>query len=570
MYPVIIGLIIPERVPKDPHIAVKFATTTAQTAGDVKMSFHGCLISLPLERSPILDKMYFFSASAMKGSASGLSLITRSQTIYQIHPNVPRTEDHKIANPQVDPFITEAEQKYILSSLGDQSKDKNIKHPWKDILTSTAVWAITVGCITAMWGSFTFQTQLPKFLSDTYEQNLDVTGIIAAVPYILVVGMLLLSGYLADWVRVKGYLTTGQVRRYFTCFAYLAQMIFLLLIIYTIDPIWNTVFICLAVGFGAFPWSGYAINSLDLAPSHASVIKGLATTIGTFSGIISPIVAGYIVTDKSREQWELVFYISAGVYFIGSLFCWIFIRGNIQPWAKIDLEKLETKKAQDEPEKYITKLYREYQEDAKVPFWRKRRYHVVVMVFFGLFNLLNLRINLSVGIVAMTQKMNVTLENGTIIEEQEFDWDSKEQGFILSSFFYGYITTQILGGYLASRFGGHLVFGMGIGLTAALALLIPIAAKTHIALFYATRILQGIVGGTAYPSVLVIWAQWAPVYERSFMGNVAYTGNFVGIIAAMLVSGLISVAWGWENIFYFFGKAIYILHFKNFVFGPII
>lgn len=79
------------------------------------------------------------------------------------------------------------------------------------------------------------------------------------------------------------------------------------------------------------------------------------------------------------------------------------------------------------------------------------------MVLFGLFNLLNLRINLSVGIVAMTQKVNVTLENGTIIEEQEFDWDSKEQGFILSSFFYGYITTQIIGGYLASRFGGHLV-----------------------------------------------------------------------------------------------------------------
>lgn len=185
---------------------------------------------------------------------------------------------------------------------------------------------------------------------------MDVTGIIAAVPYILVVGMLLLSGYLADWVRVKGYLTTGQVRRYFTCFAYLAQMIFLLLIIHTIDPVWNTVFICLAVGFGAFPWSGYAINSLDLAPSHASVIKGLATTIGTFSGIISPIVAGYIVTDKSREQWEQVFYISAGVYFVGSVFCWIFIRGNIQPWAKIDLEKLESKKDQDEPEKYITKL----------------------------------------------------------------------------------------------------------------------------------------------------------------------------------------------------------------------
>lgn len=79
------------------------------------------------------------------------------------------------------------------------------------------------------------------------------------------------------------------------------------------------------------------------------------------------------------------------------------------------------------------------------------------MVFFGLFNLINLRMNLSVVIVAMTQKVNVTIDDGTIVEKQDFDWDSKTQGLILSSFFYGYITTQFLGGFLAAQFGGHLV-----------------------------------------------------------------------------------------------------------------
>lgn len=46
-------------------------------------------------------------------------------------------------------------------------------------------------------------------------------------------------------------------------------------------------------------------------------------------------------------------------------------------------------------------------------FWRKRRYIVVMMAFFGFCNVYSLRVNLSVGIVAMTEMRPVTYENGT-------------------------------------------------------------------------------------------------------------------------------------------------------------
>lgn len=54
-----------------------------------------------------------------------------------------------------------------------------------------------------------------------------------------------------------------------------------------------------------------------------------------------------------------------------------------------------------------------------------------------------LRINLSMGIVAMTENRTINHENGTQTYEQYFDWDSKQQGIVLSSFFYGYICTQV-------------------------------------------------------------------------------------------------------------------------------
>lgn len=47
-------------------------------------------------------------------------------------------------------------------------------------------------------------------------------------------------------------------------------------------------------------------------------------------------------------------------------------------------------------------------------FWRKRRYIVVMMAFFGFFNVYSLRVNLSVGIVAMTEMRPIEYTNGTI------------------------------------------------------------------------------------------------------------------------------------------------------------
>jgi MFS transporter, ACS family, solute carrier family 17 (sodium-dependent inorganic phosphate cotransporter), other len=57
----------------------------------------------------------------------------------------------------------------------------------------------------------------------------------------------------------------------------------------------------------------------------------------------------------------------------------------------------------------------------------------------------------------MTEIREVQYPNGTIGYEQYFDWDTKTQGVILSSFFYGYICTQFIGGILAAKIGGHIV-----------------------------------------------------------------------------------------------------------------
>jgi ACS family sodium-dependent inorganic phosphate cotransporter len=66
------------------------------------------------------------------------------------------------------------------------------------------------------------------------------------------------------------------------------------------------------------------------------------------------------------------------------------------------------------------------------------------------------------------------------------------KGLLLSSFFYGYIVTQIPGGWLAMRLGGNRVFGAGIAATAFLTLLTPPLTSVSVYLLLALRVVEGI------------------------------------------------------------------------------
>uniref|UniRef100_A0A1L8DE27 Sialin n=2 Tax=Nyssomyia neivai TaxID=330878 RepID=A0A1L8DE27_9DIPT len=256
------------------------------------------------------------------------------------------------ASPEKDPYISRAEKEYILSSIGSNEK-RQIRHPWKAIVTSPAVWAIVASHFAENWGFYTLMTQLPTFLKDTLGFDLGQSGFLSGVPYLTMSCLLAVGGYLADWTQVKGYLTTGQVRRYFNCGAFLCQTIFMMLAAYLLHPAWSVVCITFAVGLGAFAICGYMVNPLDLAPNHASVIFGCSNTIATIPGIVSPLLTGFIVINKSESEWQIVFYITAAVYLIGCTVYWFFCRGELQPWAQTFSEDTPTDQSQRNPEKSL-------------------------------------------------------------------------------------------------------------------------------------------------------------------------------------------------------------------------
>ncbi|KAJ8670289.1 hypothetical protein QAD02_001548 [Eretmocerus hayati] len=234
--------------------------------------------------------------------------------------------------PEDDPFISKSELRYLRRTLGPSSEDQKIPHPWKAMFLSPAVWAIVLAHFSENWGFYTMLTQLPTFMN---------AGIFMALPYAVMAITLQISGHLADHLRSKKILTTTQVRKLFNCGAFLSQTIFMACTAYILTPVGAITCITVAVGLGGFAWSGFAPNPLDIAPKHASIVMGISNTFATLPGIISPVITGYIIQNKTSNEWATVFFIASAVYLIGAIGYGIFASGEVQTWAKATEEETE-------------------------------------------------------------------------------------------------------------------------------------------------------------------------------------------------------------------------------------
>ncbi|KAM3724123.1 putative transporter slc-17.2 [Dirofilaria immitis] len=208
------------------------------------------------------------------------------------------------------------------------------------------------------------------------------------------------------------------------------------------------------------------------------------------------------------------------------------------------------------------------------------RFNLALVGFLGCIIVYALRTNVSFAIVCMVNSTavdmlsgisstNVTkkattyapqnnneLEKDTIMGE--LVWKKVEQGYVLSAFFWGYIFSQILGGYLAGRYGARLVIGFTVLGSAILTIISPIAATTSVITFIIARALIGFMQGAIFPAFHTLWSMWAPPLERSLLTGLTYAGAQIGNTAVMPLSGLLckyGFAGGWPSIFYVLGVA---------------
>ncbi|KAI4454398.1 solute carrier family 17 [Holotrichia oblita] len=80
-------------------------------------------------------------------------------------------------------------------------------------------------------------------------------------------------------------------------------------------------------------------------------------------------------------------------------------------------------------------------------------------------------------------------------------WSADIQSYVLASFYWAYIVSQVVGGLATQKLGTKRVFGYAQLATAICSLSIPWASETHYAIVIVLRSIQGFASGLATPAM---------------------------------------------------------------------
>ncbi len=167
-----------------------------------------------------------------------------------------------------------------------------------------------------------------------------------------------------------------------------------------------------------------------------------------------------------------------------------------------------------------------------------RRYTVVALFALATALCYIDRVNISIAIIPLAREQG---------------YDAAAKGLVLSSFFWGYLWLQLLGGWMADRFGGKRVLAAGVALWSLATCLTPPAASLSFGTLLAMRALLGAGEALNFPAVHSIAARWTIGSERARAISLHFSGVAFGTIVALLVSPMIVIAFGWQSVFYISG-----------------
>ncbi|EDW74278.2 LOW QUALITY PROTEIN: uncharacterized protein Dwil_GK21466 [Drosophila willistoni] len=173
--------------------------------------------------------------------------------------------------------------------------------------------------------------------------------------------------------------------------------------------------------------------------------------------------------------------------------------------------------------------------------------HLQVLFLFSCGALaIHQRMNLSVGIVAMTNA------NSSNPNYPEYIFTEQQKSYILGSQFWGSCFTQLIGGYLSSRYGTKILLMCISLITSLLSLATPWAVSLGgWQLLCGVRFLQGLAMGGSWPCFYTHLAKWCPKAERNRLGGIMQTGLDIGTAIGFALSGVLAASpFGWHSIFY--------------------
>ena len=155
-----------------------------------------------------------------------------------------------------------------------------------------------------------------------------------------------------------------------------------------------------------------------------------------------------------------------------------------------------------------------------------------------------------IGAVSYLDRVNFSIAGNSIAAE--FHLDFTRLGLVFSAFSAGYGLFQLVGGWLADRFGPRRTLALGslwwaafTALTAA----VPSGIARAVAVFCGVRFLLGAGEAVMYPSSNRWVASWIPTSERGLANGIIFAGVGAGAALTPPVITVLMTHLGWRASF---------------------
>ena len=134
--------------------------------------------------------------------------------------------------------------------------------------------------------------------------------------------------------------------------------------------------------------------------------------------------------------------------------------------------------------------------------------------------------------------------------KEEFGLTHAQAGLLAAIFFYAYTAMQLPAGHLGDRIGRRRVLAVGAFCWSLFSLASGFANSfLQLAL---CRFMTGLGEGSYFGNDRPIIAAYTPKERMGFGQGISFTGLGIGMCLGILLSGVISDAWGWRFVFYLF------------------
>ncbi|XP_077289112.1 putative inorganic phosphate cotransporter [Arctopsyche grandis] len=236
--------------------------------------------------------------------------------------------------------ISNEEKLYIQTSLGQTSKPKILKTPWKSFATSVPFWALLCTHIGCNWSFVTLLLEIPSYMKMALGINMQQSGLYSAMPFIAMWLFGMFISVVADYLINQKIFTITTTRKFCNTIGTWGTGSGLIILSYipTSNVIWCLTILTVSVGMSSACNVGLMMNHIDLAPNFAGVMMGITNSISNAIGVFAPISVGQILKDTSDPiQWRMVFFITVIINSAMNLVFLIFGSAEKQDWNEPEL-----------------------------------------------------------------------------------------------------------------------------------------------------------------------------------------------------------------------------------------